>query len=152
MRAFATVAGFVVVVTAAVLAIVVVLSAGNRTAWSDLEVGECFDLAGALDDNGGAFGDVTAVETVACSESHDAEVVAVGELNPTEERSYPSEQDVLADVDRACAAQTPDSVDPERYGILPIVPDERTWTDRQGRFVCVAVVRGGGTISGSALP
>jgi hypothetical protein len=151
MRASGIVVGLGLVVVAAVLAIAAVLSLSNRTSWTDLEAGECFDLASAIADAEGDLADVTAVDPIDCSEPHDAEVVAAGELAPEGDRSYPPDDDLFAEIDRACAALVPDTVDPRRFGIVPIAPDERTWDDRRGRFVCVAVVIGGGTVIGSAL-
>lgn len=144
-------AGLAAVVVAAAVAIVVVLSAGNRTAFADLEPGDCFDLAGAIAEASGEVAPFTAVDTVSCGEPHDAEVVAVGALNPDGDRDYPSDGDLIAELDRVCAARVPAEVDLDRFGVLPIAPDERTWTDRDGRYACVAVVIGGGTVERSAL-
>lgn len=151
MRVAGIIAGLVVLVGAAVLAIATVLSLSNDTAWTDLEPGECFDLAAAVADADGVVAEVTAVDTVGCDEPHDAQVVAVGALNRDAARDYPDDRALFAEVDAACATSVPDSVDPSVYGILPIAPDARTWEDRAGRFACVAVVAGGGTVTGSAL-
>lgn len=152
MRTLGIVAGLVVLVLAAVLAIATVLSLSNETSWTDLEQGECFDLAGAIADADGVLASVLSVETLGCDVPHDAEVVAVGELNEGEDRPYPDDDELFAEIDRACESLVPDEVDADRFGIVPIAPEERTWNERQGRFVCVAVVRGGGTTTGSALP
>lgn len=152
MRTFGIAAGLVVLVLAAVFAIATVLSLSNETSWTDLEPGECFDLAGAIADADGDLGSVSSVDTVGCDAPHDAEVVAVGELNEDEDRPYPADDELFAEIDRACESRVPDEVDTDRFGIVPIAPEERTWNERQGRFVCVAVVRGGGTTTGSALP
>lgn len=150
MRTLGLTAGLVVLVAAAVLAIATVLSLSNETSWTDLEPGQCFDLAGAIEDADGDLADVTAVDTIVCDEPHDAEVVAAGSLNPDGDREYPSDDELFAEIDEACASLVPDTVDPRLFGIVPIAPDERTWNDRNGRFVCVAVVIGGGTVDGSA--
>ena len=151
MRVVGIGVGLLVLVGAAVLAIATVLSLSNDTAWTDLEPGECFDLAGALADADGDIADVTGVDTVGCDEPHDAQIVAVGELNPDADRDYPDDRALFAEVDAVCARSVPEQVDPTVYGILPIAPDSRTWEDRAGRFACVAVVVGGGTVTGSAL-
>lgn len=143
--------GLVVLVGAGVLAIAAVLSLSNETSWTDLGPGECVDLAAAVDEAEGDLASVFSVDTVDCEDPHDAEVVVVGELNPDGDRSYPSDDELFAEIDRACAAQLPGTFDEAMYGIVPIAPDERTWDGRQGRFVCIAVVRGGGTVTGSAL-
>lgn len=141
--------GLLAVIVAAVLAIAAVLSLSNSTAWVDLEVGECFDLAAVV--TGESDADVFTVDTIDCDEQHDAEVVAVGDLNSDRDRVYPSDDVLFDEVDRACATLIAGAIDEEFYGIVPIAPDERTWEGRSGRFVCVAVVRGGGTTTGSAL-
>lgn len=151
MRTLGIAAGTGALVIAAVLVIATVLSLSNDTSWTDLDTGECFDLAGAIADAEGDLAAVSTVDTVGCDDPHDAEVVAAGELDPGGDRAYPADDELFAEIDQACATLVPDVVDPNRYGIVPIAPDERTWNDRGGRFVCVAVVMGGGTVSGSAL-
>ena len=151
MRTIGVAAGLGVLVVAAVLAIALVLSLSNETSWTDLEVGECFDLAGVIADTDGDLAAVSNVDTIDCTEPHDAEVVAVGVLDPDGDRAYPPDEELFAEIDRACATLVPEAVDPGRFGIVPIGPDERTWDDRGGRFVCVAVVVGGGTVSRPAL-
>lgn len=150
MRTAGVVLGVAALVVAAVLAIAAVLSLSNETSWTDLETGDCFDLAAAVDEADGDLGSVFAVDTVDCDEAHDAEIVGAGTLNPDGDRPYPSDDELFAEIDRACSSLVPASVDPATYGIVPIAPDERTWNDRAGRFVCVAVVRGGGTVTGAA--
>lgn len=151
MRTVGLVAGFVVLVATAVLAVAAVLSVSNETSWTDLDVGDCFDLAGAIDDADGDLAAVMGVDTMSCDEPHDAEVVAVGELNAAGEREYPDDAQLFAEIDDACSGLVPAQVDPTTFGIVPIAPDERTWEGRGGRFACVAVVVGGGTVTGSAL-
>lgn len=151
MRVVGIVVGTVVLVGAAVVAIATVLSLSNATSWTDLEPGECLDLAAAIADADGELAEITDVDTVGCGEPHDAQIVAVGELNPGADREHPDDRGLLAEVDAACARSVPESVDPAVYGILPIAPDARTWEDRGGRYACVAVVVGGGTVVGSAL-
>jgi hypothetical protein len=151
MRTIGVAAGLGALVVAAVLAIATVLSLSNETSWTDLDTGQCFDLAGAIADADGDLAAVTAVDTIACDDPHDAEVVAVGSLNPDGDRDYPTDDEIFAEIDQRCTSLVPDTVDTTRYGIVPIAPDERTWDDRDGRFACVAVVIGGGTVSGSVL-
>lgn len=151
MRTFGIVAGLGVIVLAAVLVIAAVLALSNETAWTDLEVGDCFDLAGVVADADADLAAVSNVDRIDCTEPHDAEVVAVGELDPAGDRAYPPDAELFAEIDRACAGAVPDVVDPGQFGIVPIGPDERTWEERAGRYVCLAVVIGGGTVSRSAL-
>ncbi len=146
MRLVGVGVGLAALIGVAVVAILVVLGSDEGTPWVDLEVGECFDLSGAVDDGVGAE-PLVRVVTVPCHEPHDAEVVATGQLAPEQDREYPPD-DVLFDlVDRECARQVGDALDPDVYGLLPIAPDERTWNDRGGHYACVAVVAGGGTVT-----
>jgi hypothetical protein len=151
MKTLGVVVGLVLLVAAGVLAIAAVLSLSNQTSWTDLEVGECFDLAGAVEEADGDLAAVFSVDTLDCDDPHDAQVVAAGALNPDGDRPYPSDDELFAEIDRECGALVPETVDPSTYGIVPIAPDERTWSDRDGRFVCVSVVIGGGTVTGSPL-
>jgi hypothetical protein len=132
-------------VAASVALIVVVLSGQNTTSWTELDTGDCFDLAGAIADADGDLASVFGVDPVACGDPHDAEVVGVGSLNPSGDRPYPDDDALFAEVEARCSGIALD----ERFAILPIVPDERTWDGRTGRYVCVAVVIGGGTVEGS---
>lgn len=149
MRALGITVGLGALVAASIIAIAVVLSLSNETSWTDLEPGDCFDLGGAVDDAEGDLASVFSIDTVDCTDEHDAEVVAAGELNPEGDQPYPNDDELFAAIDRACAAGA--SVDPATYGIVPIAPDERTWNERNGRYVCVAVALGGATVTGSAL-
>ena len=151
MRVIGVAAGLVAIVVAAVLAIAAVLSLSNGTSWTDLDTGECFDLAGAIADASGDLAAVTAVDTVECAAPHDAQVVATGDLNADGAQPYPSDDELFTAIDRACDSLVADTIDTGTYGLVPIAPDERTWNDRAGRFACIAVVIGGGTVTGSAL-
>lgn len=151
MRTIGVAAGLVALVVAAVVTIAAVLSLSNDTSWTDLDTGDCFDLANAIADAAGDLAAVTAVDTVECTEPHDAQVVATGELNSDGVQPYPSDDELFATIDRACASLVADTLDPGTYGIVPIAPDERTWNQRAGRFACIAVVVGGGTVTTSAL-
>lgn len=150
MRTFGIVAGLGVIALISVLIIAAMLALSNETNWTDLDTGDCFDLAGAIEKADGDLAAVTTVDTIDCDQPHGAEVVAVGELD-VGERPYPNDTELFAEIDAACRVLVPASVDPGTYGIVPIAPDERTWRERSGRFACVAVVVGGGTVTGSAL-
>lgn len=135
------VAGAVVVLAAVVIGLVVVQLVGSDSVdVTDLAVGDCF----SLDDSVADDGTIDLVDTFDCDRPHDAQVVAVGELNPTGDRAYPSDDELFAEVDDECASVPRD----ERFGVLPIAPTRATWDGRDGRFVCVALVVGGGTVEG----
>lgn len=142
-------AAIVAAIALGVLLLVVATSSGE-TLVLDLEPGECFDLAD--DDGSDAIG---TVETAPCDEPHEAEAVAVGELDPAdgaEAVPRPVDDVLFEQVDARCAAALADRADLlERFGILPVVADEASWDEYDGRYVCVAIPYGGGTTIGSAL-
>lgn len=122
------------------LVLVVGLAGDGRSDVTDLDIGTCFSLDDALGDDGL----VTLVEPLDCGEPHDAQVVLVGDLNPDGERPYPTDDELFDEVDARCRTVTPD----QRFGLVPIAPTAATWNGRNGRFSCVALVVGGGTITG----
>ena len=135
------IAAMLVAVALAVAALVV-LNPGDETLVLDLDAGDCFQIP---DDIGNAT--ISEVDTVDCTRPHEAEVFATGELDPDREQPYPADQQQLfARVDRQCAAVLADRPDlVERFGVLPVVADERSWDSYRGRYVCVAIPYGGGT-------
>lgn len=137
----ATVAGVVLI---GVLAIVA-LASGDDTLVLDLDAGDCFRLPDDMSETA-----IDTVETIDCNAAHEAEVFSTGELNHERELPYPGEQQLFTTADRRCAAvlsERPDLVD--RFGILPVVPNEASWDSFRGRYVCVAIPYGGGTTEGS---
>jgi hypothetical protein len=145
--------GWIVALMAAVLvavglavAALVLLSPGDDTLVLDLDSGDCFEVPDDIAD-----ATIAQVDTINCAKPHEAEVFATGELNPDRDQPYPAdEQQLFARVDRQCAAVLagrPDLV--ERFGVLPVVGDERSWDSYRGRYVCVAIPYGGGTTEGS---
>jgi len=137
--------GLVVLVAVALGMVLVVVSASNRTSWTDLEIGTCIDLSASLGVGSVESDDeLFVVDTIPCDGALAegqvlAEVVGLGDLNAAGDTPYPPSTELLEIVDRRCALL---AVDDERFGRLPIVPDERTWTDRDGRYVCLAVAYG----------
>ncbi len=147
MRAW--IAGLIAVVLVAIAAAVaalVLLSPGDDTIVLDLDAGDCFQVPDEI-----ATATISKVDTIDCTKPHDAEVFATGELDPGRDQPYPGDQQQLfARVDRQCAAVLTDHIDlAERFGVLPVVADERSWDSYRGRYVCVAIPYGGGTTRGS---
>lgn len=140
-----------VVVVAVLLSVVVIGSVladrllnENRISVLDADPGDCFTMP--IDPN---ITELTEIERQDCDEAHDAEVVAVGELNPGGNRSYPDDELLFDLVDVACG-------DPRRFfddgfGVLPVAPNERAWNGLRGRFVCVGVSLGGEFVTGRRL-
>ena len=151
MRGWIAALGVAVIAAVALGALLLVIATSSGdTLVLDLEPGECFALA---DDDGSDA--LATVDTVSCDEPHEAEAVAVGELNPADgaEVVPRAVDDVLFEqVDARCAAALVDRPDLlERFGILPVAADEASWDEYDGRYVCVAIPYGGGTTTGSAL-
>lgn len=126
----------------ATMVAVFVLAGADVTSINDLEVGDCFDVP--ID---GGDVRIETVDVSDCDEPHEAEVVLVGELNPDRDRPYPSDAELFAEIDRRCASLPAEITD--RFGLLPVAPDEASWEPFAGRFLCVAIPYGGGTTVGS---
>ena len=98
-------AGLGVAVIAAValgVLLLVVATSSDETLVLDLEPGQCFDLA--ADDGADAIG---TVETTPCDEPHEAEAVAVGEVEPAtraDDVPRPADDVLFEQVDARCAA------------------------------------------------
>ena len=141
--------GLIAVVVVAIglaTAAVVVLRPGGDTIVLDLDSGDCFQVPDDIAD-----ATIAEIDTVGCSKPHEAEVFATGELNPDRDQPYPADaQQLFAQVDAKCAAALADHPDVlERFGVLPVVADEKSWSSFRGRYVCVAIPYGGGTTEGS---
>lgn len=119
---------------AAVIAIAVAMSADSTSVF-DLNAGDCFVLPIDGDDTS-----LEEVDSIGCAEPHDAEVVLVGQLNPDQDRNYPTDEALFAEVESNCSSVPI----PAQFGMLPIAPDEASWNPLAGRFLCVAVPFGGG--------
>lgn len=125
------------------VAIIAFLAGGDRISIIDLDVGDCFDLPRG---EGAEVVEIDVLELVDCDGPHDAEVVAVGDLNPDGDLAYPSDEELFAAADPTCMA-----VDlGDDYFVVPIVPTESTWESADGRFVCVAVPFAPGADEGDA--
>jgi hypothetical protein len=136
-----------VAAVAVAIGLILVATSSDRTLVLDLAPGECFDLD--LDDDATELGTVAEVP---CDEPHEAEVVAVGTLDQFVGVDRPDDDVLFAAADARCAAALtgrPRLLD--RFGVLPVVADDRSWAPYEGRFVCLAVPFGGGTTTGSAL-
>ena len=133
-----------VVGVGALAALLIVLATSSDATVLELEVGDCFMI-----DLEVGSADIDTVDVLDCDNSHDAEVVFVGTLNPGTDRPYPSDAEMFADIDRACTVVGDDLI--EDFGLLPIAPNETSWEPFQGRFVCVAIPFGGEPVTGSLV-
>lgn len=129
------------------IGVILIATSSNETLVLDLEVGDCFDLDLGPDDT-----EIGIVTTVGCDQPHEAEVVALGELASDGATERPDDDALFTLVDARCATALAERAALlERFGILPVAADERTWDTSDGRYVCVAIPYGGGTTTGSAL-
>ena len=136
----------VIVAIALATAAAVLLRPGGDTIVLDLEAGDCFQVPDDI-----ASSTISTIDTISCAKPHEAEVFATGELNPDRDQPYPGdERQLFAQVDARCSnvlVDHPDIV--QRFGVLPVVADEKSWASFRGRYVCVAIPYGGGTTDGS---
>ncbi len=122
------------------IAVILIATSSSETTIVDLLPGTCFDL-----DADGDEGELDAVDTTSCDEPHEAEAVAVGDLNPDGGRPYPDDDELFATIEERCAG----ALDDDRFGLVPVAPTRATWESQRGRYVCVAIPFGGGTTVGS---
>jgi hypothetical protein len=102
----------------------------GQTAVFKLEVGDCVNFGFNPDSE--RIVEVSTVEVVDCDEDHEAEVIRRGELNPDDDRDYPSNSDLFAESYAGCGRE--DVTD-----IFAIAPNEDSWDDEGGPFVCFEV-------------
>ena len=102
----------------------------GETAVFDLESGDCvnFDFNPESD----RIIEVTTVEVVDCDEPHEAEVIQRGELNPDEDRDYPSNDQLITESYEGCGVE-------DFSNIFTVFPDEDSWDQQGGPFVCFEI-------------
>lgn len=148
MRSMLGLVGAVAVILAVAAVALFVATGSSSTAVADLEVGDCFDLPTpdpAAGDQGVEV--VPSLDVIDCDEPHQAEVVLVGELNPSGDLEYPVDEVLFEMVDQRCLAVV-GLVEPD-FALLPIAPIEAAWEQLGGRFHCVAVSIGGADTVGT---
>lgn len=145
-RSLGLAAAILAVVAGSIAIVALVASVGDdTTAFVDLEPGACFDLPSA-DDEADTV-ELLAVDEVDCTDPHDAEVVAVGDLGGGDD-PYPGFEVVDRLAAERCALV---DVDRSELGVVPVAPTEPTWDDYDGRYVCIALRLGGGQLEGSVV-
>lgn len=100
---------------------------GGETAVFDVEEGDCvnFDFNPESD----ILIQVTTVDVVDCDDDHEGEVIAVGELNPDEDRDYPDNNSLFDEAYAGCGREITED-------IFAVAPDEDSWNENGGPFVC----------------
>jgi hypothetical protein len=99
----------------------------------ELESGECVNFDFNTDSE--ILIEVRTVDVVDCDEEHEAEVIGVGDLNPTGDRDYPSNDELFAEISAACGRG-------DLSRIFTVAPDEDVWEDDNGPFVCFEISQG----------
>lgn len=134
------------VVLTAIVAGMLLWAATTSTATSvlDVEQGDCFRLD--LDD---IDIEIVEVDVIDCADPHNAEVIAVGLLNDGGGRDYPADDVMFGEIERRCADDAAAAGD--RFGVLPVAPNEASWEPFEGRFACVALPIGGDPVKGSIV-
>jgi hypothetical protein len=102
----------------------------GETAVFDLDTGDCvnFDFNPESD----RIIEVTTVEVVDCDEPHEAEVIQRGELNPGEDRDYPSNDQLIAESYEGCGRD-------DLSNIFTVFPNEDSWDQQGGPYVCFEI-------------
>ena len=107
----------------------------GETAVFDLESGECVNFDFDIDTDSDVPVEVRTVDVVDCDEEHEAEVIGVGDLNPTDDRDYPSDDELFAEISAACGRR-------DLSSIFTVAPNERSWANDDGPFVCLELSQG----------
>ena len=98
----------------------------------DLERGDCVNFDFDTDSDIQASDipiEVGTVDVIDCDEEHAAEVIRVGDLNPSGDRDYPSNDELFEEISAACGRR-------DLSRIFTVAPNADSWQDDKGPFVC----------------
>jgi uncharacterized protein DUF4190 len=125
----------------------------GETAVFELERGDCVNFDFNPDSE--IVVTVTTVDVVDCEKPHTAEVMFIDELNPDGDLPYPSNEQLFADIGEACSNRAPDEVasdvDLTDFSSFTVAPDDGSWENDDGPYVCFAIREGGRTSTGSLV-
>ena len=99
----------------------------GETAVFDLEAGNCVNFD--FNPESELIVEVSTVEVVDCDEPHEGEVVRRGELNPNEDRDYPSNDELINESLEDCGRE-------DFSNIFTVFPNEDSWNEQGGPYVC----------------
>jgi hypothetical protein len=106
---------------------------GQQVHSTALSVGDCVRSSAA--------GSVSDLETVACTASHDGEVI--GQYTATGGDTYPGEAKITAEAETRCESYAPASLDNKSdLSIFYIYPREESWTSGDRKVECLVVSEG----------
>ncbi|MDO5722448.1 MAG: septum formation family protein [Actinomycetaceae bacterium] len=132
----------------AAAAVGTVVLAGCSTTVMDLKNGDCLNLPAELDLTTSAEFSVGSVEKVECSKDHQAEVIAVLDLETPEDKDFPGVEVLWDRAAKQCMERFEEYVgqplEESSLEVLPLLPSEESWEqagDREG--LCVAYLTTG---------
>ena len=102
----------------------------DETAVFDLESGDCVNFD--FNPESELIVEVSTVEVVDCDDPHDGEVIRRGELNPDEDRPYPSNDELIGESLQDCGRD-------DTENIFTVFPNEESWDEQGGPYVCFEV-------------
>lgn len=105
----------------------------GKTAVFDLETGDCVNFDFNPDSE--RIVEVSTVDVIDCDDEHEAEVIRLGELNPDGDRDYPSNNPLFEEAQAGCGRE-------DRTNIFVIAPNEESWDEDGGPFVCFELTEG----------
>lgn len=127
--------------------VAIALFVSDTKAWHELEAGDCLDFEFENWDGRDR------ISVKDCSETHNAEVVAVEEFNEDQDLEYPSANELNRMVDEFCIPEleqyTGEDFQTGPYTVFPLGPDERAWKETEGTIVCVGSDNDRGDRTGS---
>ena len=125
--------GLLGLVAAVLIWVAIGATVAGTTSVNDLEVGQCVELP----DDGDK---ISRLKTFECTEPHDAEVFAVGDLG-TGNDPYPGEDEVGAMIAAECIPAFESYVGApygeSEFEVFPLSPTEELWDSDQG-YICLA--------------
>lgn len=111
----------------------------DDTPIDELEPGDCVESD--LDEQEiGESVEVSSLPVVDCDEPHDAEVFRIAELNPDEDREYPSEFELAREAAQTCQESFADYAGSQAADLefTFIASNEDSWDQLRGLVVCLA--------------
>jgi hypothetical protein len=120
----------------------------GATDLDELAVGDCVTIDGIDEDA------IRSIPTVECTELHEGEVFAVGELNSDRDRDYPGDDAASDEAIGRCAGDLfTDFVGvpyaESEYDVFYIYPQRAQWNKTRGAYICIVYSLDGPTLRGS---
>jgi uncharacterized protein DUF4190 len=101
----------------------------------ELDSGDCVNFDFDIVTDSEIPVEVSTVVVIDCEEEHEAEVIGVGDLNPTGDRDYPSDDELFEEISATCGRG-------DLSRIFIVAPKEDSWATDDGPFVCFELSQG----------